>query len=610
MADCGNVSAIRRSLRERQRVSRCARAPPGSARQAARRRRERSRRSRRLGAPRTANPAVPGARSGDRRLPRRDQRAHCLPGIAGLIGCPACAGGPADGQRSLGPLRLRATAGPEGQAVAPMSGSRPSAIGPTSSAARPTSKALLAQAAERSAGRRSRRLGQRQVFTRHGRRAARASSSGVAAGTCASFRPSSREMRCSSIWRMRFCRAAARWTRAGVRGRGASPGPWTPALHGRWPRGEAGRDHHRSVRGSVHACPSRRIGKRWSRISRSSWSRRPPRDPDRAGRVQEPHRRAARALRPYFDNAWYSMRPMGYDRAQGGGGEAGRAGEPPVPVGHRRRSGQEGARTARGAAAAAVHFALAVGEARPQPDHLGSLPQGRRPSERADRPPPTRSTTGSRRDAGSRSSAMLLELVRVDELLEAYRQPVPKSRLLQAGKANTEEVIRLLADNDYVRITAGRRATPTRWSRSSTSLWCATGRARGMDRRKAHRAARSASPSPRPRNDGRRSGKPDRGSADRMAARGGGKRSRTCRIWRRSLFRPAPRRSIACSGRKRLPCGARRSGAGLPRTAFASSRSRPPYSPQSRSTRSTSPGGKSRRRSRLSCRRRRGSCRP
>ena len=53
---------------------------------------------------------------------------------------------------------------------------------------------------------------------------------------------------------------------------------------------------------------------------------------------------------------------------------------------------------------------------------------------------------------------VLLELVRVDELLEAYRQPVPMSRLRQAGKANTEEVIKLLADNDYIRITAAADA--------------------------------------------------------------------------------------------------------------------------------------------------------
>ena len=40
---------------------------------------------------------------------------------------------------------------------------------------------------------------------------------------------------------------------------------------------------------------------------------------------------------------------------------------------------------------------------------------------------------------------ILLELVRVDELLEAYRQPVPMSRLLQAGSASTEAVVGLLA---------------------------------------------------------------------------------------------------------------------------------------------------------------------
>ena len=49
---------------------------------------------------------------------------------------------------------------------------------------------------------------------------------------------------------------------------------------------------------------------------------------------------------------------------------------------------------------------------------------------------------------------ILLELVRVDELLEAYRQPVPMSRLLMAGSASTEAVLGLLAANDYVRIAA------------------------------------------------------------------------------------------------------------------------------------------------------------
>ncbi len=50
---------------------------------------------------------------------------------------------------------------------------------------------------------------------------------------------------------------------------------------------------------------------------------------------------------------------------------------------------------------------------------------------------------------------ILLELVRVNELLEAYRQPIPKNRLLVAGKANTEDVLKQLAENDYLRITSG-----------------------------------------------------------------------------------------------------------------------------------------------------------
>ncbi len=48
---------------------------------------------------------------------------------------------------------------------------------------------------------------------------------------------------------------------------------------------------------------------------------------------------------------------------------------------------------------------------------------------------------------------ILLELVRVDELLEAYRQPVRMARLLEAGRASTQEVLRLLAAGDYVRLT-------------------------------------------------------------------------------------------------------------------------------------------------------------
>jgi WD40 repeat protein len=48
---------------------------------------------------------------------------------------------------------------------------------------------------------------------------------------------------------------------------------------------------------------------------------------------------------------------------------------------------------------------------------------------------------------------VLLELVRVDELLEAYRQPVPKARLLAAGRANTPAVLRVLEEHEFIRVS-------------------------------------------------------------------------------------------------------------------------------------------------------------
>lgn len=50
---------------------------------------------------------------------------------------------------------------------------------------------------------------------------------------------------------------------------------------------------------------------------------------------------------------------------------------------------------------------------------------------------------------------ILLELVRVDELLEVYRQPFLQRQLIAAGKANTRRVLDLLVENDYIRVKAG-----------------------------------------------------------------------------------------------------------------------------------------------------------
>lgn len=53
---------------------------------------------------------------------------------------------------------------------------------------------------------------------------------------------------------------------------------------------------------------------------------------------------------------------------------------------------------------------------------------------------------------------ILLEMILVNELLEAYRQPVIENQLLAAGKANTTRVLKFLAQADYINIKPG--ATP------------------------------------------------------------------------------------------------------------------------------------------------------
>jgi hypothetical protein len=52
---------------------------------------------------------------------------------------------------------------------------------------------------------------------------------------------------------------------------------------------------------------------------------------------------------------------------------------------------------------------------------------------------------------------ILLELVRVDNLLEPYRQPLPIGELLAAGRANTQKVVDLLQQHDFVRVRPGER---------------------------------------------------------------------------------------------------------------------------------------------------------
>jgi hypothetical protein len=164
-----------------------------------------------------------------------------------------------------------------------------------------------------------------------------------------------------------------------------------------------------------------------------------------------------RALSPYLDKAWYSMRPMDYDELRA-------AVEKPAAIANLQFQA--------GIVDDLVKKVLGQPAALPLLQFTLRLLWEERDRNRITWEVYAR--TGDPLNALKASAdhfydglapqtqievrRVLLELVRVDELLEAYRQPVPMSRLLQAGKANTEEVIKLLAENEYVRITAGATA--------------------------------------------------------------------------------------------------------------------------------------------------------
>jgi WD40 repeat protein len=160
-------------------------------------------------------------------------------------------------------------------------------------------------------------------------------------------------------------------------------------------------------------------------------------------------------LGPYLEQAWYSMRPMGYEELRAA------VERPAAAVNLQFQSGvvDDLVKKVLGQPAALplLQFTLrALWEARDRNRitfevyrRIGTPLQAL--SDSADRfldalVPQTREEV----------QRILLELVRVDELLEAYRQPVQRSQLLQAGKAETASVLDLLSRNDYVRITPVR----------------------------------------------------------------------------------------------------------------------------------------------------------
>src|SRR5713101_314738 len=163
-------------------------------------------------------------------------------------------------------------------------------------------------------------------------------------------------------------------------------------------------------------------------------------------------------LSPYLDKAWYSMRPMGYDALRA-------AIEKPAK--RQNLQFQSGivddlVKKVLGQPAALplLQFALqSLWDARDRNRITWEVYRKVGDPLNALKSSADRFYDGLAPQTQDEVRRVLLELVRVDELLEAYRQPVPKSRLVQAGKANTEDVLRLLADNHYIRITSGSSGT-------------------------------------------------------------------------------------------------------------------------------------------------------
>jgi len=160
-----------------------------------------------------------------------------------------------------------------------------------------------------------------------------------------------------------------------------------------------------------------------------------------------------RALSPYLDKAWFSMRPMDYEQLRAA------VERPAALVNLQFQSGivDDLVKKVLGQPAALplLQFTLrSLWEKRDRNritwevyrrvgDPLNSL-----------RTSADRFYDGLAPQTQDEVKRVLLELVRVDDLLEAYRQPVLKYRLLQAGKANTEDVLGLLTKNDYIGITS------------------------------------------------------------------------------------------------------------------------------------------------------------
>jgi WD40 repeat protein len=161
-----------------------------------------------------------------------------------------------------------------------------------------------------------------------------------------------------------------------------------------------------------------------------------------------------KALLPFLDKAWFTMRPMGYDQLRAAiDGPARRANlqfQPGIA--------DDLAKKVLGQSAALPLLQFTLRGLWEKRDRNRITQEVYR---RVGDPLTALKTSADQFYDGVASETqeeikrVLVQLVRVDDFLEAYRQPVPLAQLLGAGKANTREVVELLRQNDYLAFSSG-----------------------------------------------------------------------------------------------------------------------------------------------------------
>jgi WD40 repeat protein len=161
-----------------------------------------------------------------------------------------------------------------------------------------------------------------------------------------------------------------------------------------------------------------------------------------------------KALLPYLEKAWFTMRPMGYDQLRAAIDEPARRANLQFQPG----IADDLAKKVLGQSAALPLLQFTLRELWEKRDRNRITQEVYR---RVGDPLTALKTSadefydGVAPETQEEIKRVLVQLVRVDDFLEAYRQPVPLAQLLAAGKANTREVVELLRQNDYLAFSSG-----------------------------------------------------------------------------------------------------------------------------------------------------------